>query len=143
CLLWFFFSSRRRHTRFSRDWSSDVCSSDLSSGSCSCLTAGGNWSGMRSCAASHVTSATKGCGSVRAVGSSVACGWETCHSSRPMCLDVLTYGRKPYSTSSLVLNCFFQPGLLLHGGSGSKCCVLRWAERSLRPWHNPKASPTR
>src|SRR5690606_40828046 len=24
----FFFSSRRRHTRFSRDWSSDVCSSD-------------------------------------------------------------------------------------------------------------------
>src|SRR5690606_40617758 len=30
----FFFSSRRRHTRFSRDWSSDVCSSDL-------ITAGG------------------------------------------------------------------------------------------------------
>src|SRR5690606_41053390 len=28
-LLLFFFSSRRRHTRFSRDWSSDVCSSDL------------------------------------------------------------------------------------------------------------------
>src|SRR5690606_39314529 len=28
----FFFSSRRRHTRFSRDWSSDVCSSDLSCG---------------------------------------------------------------------------------------------------------------
>src|SRR5690606_41082291 len=25
----FLFSSRRRHTRFSRDWSSDVCSSDL------------------------------------------------------------------------------------------------------------------
>src|SRR5690606_26439873 len=28
-LVVFFFSSRRRHTRFSRDWSSDVCSSDL------------------------------------------------------------------------------------------------------------------
>src|SRR5690606_40837170 len=28
-LEYFFFSSRRRHTRFSRDWSSDVCSSDL------------------------------------------------------------------------------------------------------------------
>src|SRR5436309_5374319 len=28
-LISFFFSSRRRHTRFSRDWSSDVCSSDL------------------------------------------------------------------------------------------------------------------
>src|SRR2546429_4021994 len=27
--LMFFFSSRRRHTRCSRDWSSDVCSSDL------------------------------------------------------------------------------------------------------------------
>src|SRR5690606_40146990 len=27
--MYFFFSSRRRHTRFSRDWSSDVCSSDL------------------------------------------------------------------------------------------------------------------
>src|SRR5690606_26217359 len=29
--VFFFFSSRRRHTRFSRDWSSDVCSSDLDS----------------------------------------------------------------------------------------------------------------
>src|SRR6266550_7029584 len=28
-VLSFFFSSRRRHTRCSRDWSSDVCSSDL------------------------------------------------------------------------------------------------------------------
>src|SRR5712675_1101048 len=28
----FIFSSRRRHTRCSRDWSSDVCSSDLSVG---------------------------------------------------------------------------------------------------------------
>src|SRR5689334_24492830 len=27
--LWFFFSSRRRHTRWNCDWSSDVCSSDL------------------------------------------------------------------------------------------------------------------
>src|SRR5699024_4612394 len=29
CGLLFFFSSRRRHTRSKRDWSSDVCSSDL------------------------------------------------------------------------------------------------------------------
>src|SRR5207245_3338962 len=33
CMSWviycFFFSSRRRHTRCYRDWSSDVCSSDL------------------------------------------------------------------------------------------------------------------
>src|SRR2546422_4204703 len=30
--FFFFFSSRRRHTRCSRDWSSDVCSSDLYAG---------------------------------------------------------------------------------------------------------------
>src|SRR3712207_7399672 len=29
CVSCFFFSSRRRHTRYWRDWSSDVCSSDL------------------------------------------------------------------------------------------------------------------
>src|SRR2546430_4655729 len=28
-VFYFFFSSRRRHTRFDCDWSSDVCSSDL------------------------------------------------------------------------------------------------------------------
>src|SRR5437868_11442991 len=31
-LFFFFFSSRRRHTRSKRDWSSDVCSSDLRTG---------------------------------------------------------------------------------------------------------------
>src|SRR5437879_7930866 len=30
-MLFFFFSSRRRHTRYIGDWSSDVCSSDLAS----------------------------------------------------------------------------------------------------------------
>src|SRR5699024_11994883 len=32
-LQFFFFSSRRRHTMSKRDWSSDVCSSDLASSS--------------------------------------------------------------------------------------------------------------
>src|SRR5256885_11954932 len=32
--LFFFFSSRRRHTRLQGDWSSDVCSSDLPAGAC-------------------------------------------------------------------------------------------------------------
>src|SRR5687768_12298160 len=32
--FFFFFSSRRRHTRCSRDWSSDVCSSDLKCRGC-------------------------------------------------------------------------------------------------------------
>src|SRR2546430_16806054 len=31
-MFFFFFSSRRRHTRFDCDWSSDVCSSDLTGG---------------------------------------------------------------------------------------------------------------
>src|SRR5260370_23490563 len=35
----FFFSSRRRHTRFKCDWSSDVCSSDLASSSPASLAA--------------------------------------------------------------------------------------------------------
>src|SRR2546429_1430210 len=40
-VLWFFFffSSRRRHTRCSRDWSSDVCSSDLATAPVPGLTA--------------------------------------------------------------------------------------------------------
>src|SRR2546422_5067000 len=38
----FFFSSRRRHTRCSRDWSSDVCSSDLKVPSQRCPTCRGS-----------------------------------------------------------------------------------------------------
>src|SRR5438105_9854890 len=34
CFFFFFFSSRRRHTRSTREWSSDVCSSDLGSKGC-------------------------------------------------------------------------------------------------------------
>src|SRR3989449_491487 len=44
--FFFFFSSRRRHTRCSRDWSSDVCSSDLRSpttGDRSVVTIEGAW----------------------------------------------------------------------------------------------------
>ena len=33
-LMFVFFSSRRRHTRSKRDWSSDVCSSDLELETC-------------------------------------------------------------------------------------------------------------
>src|SRR2546427_12834781 len=38
----FFFSSRRRHTRFDCDWSSDVCSSDLLQTSASDVFAAGD-----------------------------------------------------------------------------------------------------
>src|SRR3989454_5256584 len=40
-LLFFFFSSRRRHTRLQGDWSSDVCSSDLGFGALICVAAAG------------------------------------------------------------------------------------------------------
>src|SRR4051794_41773791 len=52
-LLCFFFSSRRRHTRWTGDWSSDVCSSDLyATGSdlpviCVTLTPGDGGSALR------------------------------------------------------------------------------------------------
>src|SRR2546430_922751 len=39
----FFFSSRRRHTRFDCDWSSDVCSSDLITNTLCCLYIGGKY----------------------------------------------------------------------------------------------------
>src|SRR5467141_3289538 len=39
----FFFSSRRRHTRFKCDWSSDVCSSDLVFFTRSVLERAGGW----------------------------------------------------------------------------------------------------
>src|SRR2546430_11013419 len=44
-LRFFFFSSRRRHTRFDCDWSSDVCSSDLggTGGKMFVQNQGGQW----------------------------------------------------------------------------------------------------
>src|SRR5207237_7556808 len=48
CLLsyLFFFSSRRRHTRFKCDWSSDVCSSDLHVPTSGCMSSGSRCSRM-------------------------------------------------------------------------------------------------
>src|SRR5256885_376985 len=43
-LAFFFFSSRRRHTRLQGDWSSDVCSSDLPAAA-ACLRAAGGSTG--------------------------------------------------------------------------------------------------
>src|SRR2546422_11656450 len=45
-VFFFFFSSRRRHTRCSRDWSSDVCSSDLNATDVPILQIGGGSSTM-------------------------------------------------------------------------------------------------
>src|SRR5262245_65757643 len=49
-VFFFFFSSRRRHTRCLSDWSSDVCSSDLSR----------DLGALASCP-SHATVATRSC----------------------------------------------------------------------------------
>src|SRR5207245_4351794 len=43
CFVFFFFSSRRRHTRCYRDWSSDVCSSDLARCLVPSLSAAQRW----------------------------------------------------------------------------------------------------
>src|SRR3712207_6731167 len=43
---YFFFSSRRRHTRYWRDWSSDVCSSDLPIGTFRALTVNARGGGV-------------------------------------------------------------------------------------------------
>src|SRR2546429_9490029 len=47
--LFFFFSSRRRHTRCSRDWSSDVCSSDLHESQSPAFGYGLQWSAWSAC----------------------------------------------------------------------------------------------
>src|SRR6266498_1137968 len=44
--VFFFFSSRRRHTRCGRDWSSDVCSSDLLGGGGDCASGTGPFGGV-------------------------------------------------------------------------------------------------
>src|SRR3712207_9347602 len=46
-MVLFFFSSRRRHTRYWRDWSSDVCSSDLSGEDVDAAVAGDRVDGPR------------------------------------------------------------------------------------------------
>src|SRR5260370_6123738 len=52
-VLFFFFSSRRRHTRFKCDWSSDVCSSDLSENPPLSLLFEGSWVRCATCKSVH------------------------------------------------------------------------------------------
>src|SRR5256885_5080936 len=54
--LSFFFSSRRRHTRLQGDWSSDVCSSDLSNWPLEFLVRGG-WPSLDGAVTAWVNSA--------------------------------------------------------------------------------------
>src|SRR2546421_7779713 len=79
-ITFFFFSSRRRHTRSDRDWSSDVCSSDLrdrltSFAGCSWgVGRSRSWSGWPSCNGGSTTTWP---------GSRTTSGWRpTWHCSR-------------------------------------------------------------
>src|SRR5438309_6017328 len=62
--MFFFFSSRRRHTRWNCDWSSDVCSSDLfDSGGISIKPAQGmEWMKFDMCGAAGVLGAMEAIG---------------------------------------------------------------------------------
>src|SRR5215207_11439158 len=72
--LFFFFSSRRRHTSSTRDWSSDVCSSDLPDPAPSRLCAPGSSSGSGGY--------SSGCGGRTSYGSEVD-RWVTVASPPP------------------------------------------------------------
>src|SRR5437762_748660 len=62
-LVFFFFSSRRRHTRYIGDWSSDVCSSDLRPWSSRLAERVAFRADARACQARHHVEGVKVCGS--------------------------------------------------------------------------------
>src|SRR5215203_992724 len=69
----FFFSSRRRHTRYWRDWSSDVCSSDLSTHASSCPGP------LRQCRAGQMMMAWSERSEERRVGKECRSRWSPYH----------------------------------------------------------------
>src|SRR5699024_11368808 len=68
----FFFSSRRRHTRSKRDWSSDVCSSDLTQSSRGQRTVVSEPEIQQALAAYRRTTSTDEAGFAKEVRSSIA-----------------------------------------------------------------------
>src|SRR2546430_1120609 len=72
----FFFSSRRRHTRFDCDWSSDVCSSDLFVAQPGGQLAAGELTAER---AIHLGSRTDGRSEERRVGKECRSRWSPYH----------------------------------------------------------------
>src|SRR5690606_17629147 len=99
--FFFFFSSRRRHTRFSRDWSSDVCSSDLTTRTASVSSTHLNMSTISSQNAAFMaltfsgrliaTWAIRSFSSTRkawysvTLSSSTACAWADCQAFKSAC----------------------------------------------------------
>src|SRR5438128_12665719 len=90
-VVFFFFSSRRRHTRCYRDWSSDVCSSDLSSPPrCSPEVRTGSWVASTPASSAVATSsstrkppaAPSGRSEERRVGKECRARWEPYHDKK-------------------------------------------------------------
>src|SRR5580698_4136074 len=71
----FFFSSRRRHTRVTCDWSSDVCSSDLGGEMASTLMSGGASATRSLVAVSEALKSVKSRSEERRVGKECRTRW--------------------------------------------------------------------
>src|SRR6266511_6131888 len=78
-IIFFFFSSRRRHTRFSRDWSSDVCSSDLASPPCRDRASRPRRGGEAAALWSARPSDRRARSEERRVGKECSCRWSPYH----------------------------------------------------------------
>src|SRR6266508_6357317 len=89
-MVFFFFSSRRRHTRWPRDWSSDVCSSDLRYRAGRVFLAG---------AAAHIPSPAGAQGMNTGIQDAVNLGWKLADTLRggtdPALLDTYEAERAP------------------------------------------------
>src|SRR5699024_11675716 len=106
-LRFFFFSSRRRHTRSKRDWSSDVCSSDLSWELCFfCLERS-----FAELTAPHVRASCP---------YSVACLSTCFRASSPACLE------DPAATASKIFRCSVRD---CHIRWGARSCILLYGRR--------------
>src|SRR6476620_12622887 len=75
----FFFSSRRRHTRYWRDWSSDVCSSDLPHATTSAARAA---AAIDQWASAQQRNPTSGRSEERRVGKECRCRWPPYHEKK-------------------------------------------------------------
>src|SRR6266536_4506307 len=95
----FFFSSRRRHTRSTRDWSSDVCSSDLgwltienhSSSETSCLVDGYFNTPFRIGVGNQIAVQPEGSGAI----DWVACGGDVSKRGFPGAVSISGLGWQP------------------------------------------------
>src|SRR5436189_1199072 len=102
----FFFSSRRRHTRYIGDWSSDVCSSDLAREFTRAVGAINQWSSGRPRPPKTVTTSYEACdfpapeGGRRSRGNQIFCADSMTSSSCP--LQLTTFPLTRYVPAPLV-----------------------------------------